>query len=273
MLGMLPVVVSMVLANMTPSESPAKADRDGIRTHEIRSEFQAGTTTIRVLLPKTIAPRHRYRVVYVLPVEGGNGSRYGDGLAEVHKLDLADKYGVIFVAPSFHHLPWYADHPTQKDLRQESYFLQDVLPFIEKNYPAAAKPEARLLLGFSKSGWGAFTLLLRHPDLFDRAAAWDAPMMMDWPSKYGSQPIFETAENFANYRVAKLLESADGKLGSKPRLALHGYGSFRGEHEKVHALMDRLKIPHEYRDGPDRKHDWHSGWVADAVEFLVRERP
>jgi hypothetical protein len=37
----------------------------------------------------------------------------------------------------------------------------------------------------------------------------------------------------------------------------------------AHDLMDRLKIAHEYRDGPSRKHDWHSGWVAEAVEFLV----
>ena len=29
------------------------------------------------------------------------------------------------------------------------------------------------------------------------------------------------------------------------------------------------KILHEYRDGPARKHDWHSGWVAEAAELLL----
>ena len=38
----------------------------------------------------------------------------------------------------------------------------------------------------------------------------------------------------------------------------------------MHALLDELKIPHEYRDGPLRKHDWHSGWVSEAVELLLR---
>ena len=33
-----------------------------------------------------------------------------------------------------------------------------------------------------------------------------------------------------------------------------------------------VKIAHEYRDGPRRKHDWHSGWVAEAVEFLAAPR-
>jgi hypothetical protein len=53
------------------------------------------------------------------------------------------------------------------------------------------------------------------------------------------------------------------------RLALLGYGHFRAAHQAAHALMDRLKIAHDHRDGPKRKHDWHSGWVAEAVEFLV----
>jgi hypothetical protein len=28
-------------------------------------------------------------------------------------------------------------------------------------------------------------------------------------------------------------------------------------------------VSHEYRDGPARKHDWHSGWVAEAVGLLL----
>jgi hypothetical protein len=35
--------------------------------------------------------------------------------------------------------------------------------------------------------------------------------------------------------------------------------------------MDKLKVAHEYRDGTARKHDWHSGWVRQAVEPLVAE--
>ena len=48
---------------------------------------------------------------------------------------------------------------------------------IEQHYPARADRDGRLLVGFSKSGWGAYSLLLRHPDRFGKAAAWDAPLM------------------------------------------------------------------------------------------------
>ena len=33
--------------------------------------------------------------------------------------------------------------------------------------------------------------------------------------------------------------------------------------------MDKLKVAHEYRDGPARKHDWHCGWVAEAAGLLL----
>jgi S-formylglutathione hydrolase FrmB len=213
--------------------------------------------------------RKKYPVVYVLPVEAGTESRYGDGLTEVRKLDLHNKFGAVFVAPTFSHLPWYADHPTQPEVRQESYFLQVVVPVIDKTYPVRAEAGGRLLLGFSKSGWGAWALLLRHPDVFGKAAAWDAPLMMDKPGRYGSGDVFGTPDNFEGYRVGKLLADKADQIQTGKRLILLGYGNFRAEHEQAHALLDRLKVGHEYRDGPARKHDWHSGWVEEAVELLV----
>jgi hypothetical protein len=112
-------------------------------------------------------------------------------------------------------------------------------------------------------------MLLRHPNRFGKAAAWDAPLMMDRPGKYGSGPIFGTDDNFAGYRVATLLDRNAALLRDDKRLLLFGYGNFRDEHRKAHELMDRLRLAHEYRDGPARKHGWHSGWVKDAAEWLL----
>ena len=130
--------------------------------------------------------------------------------------NLANALHAIFVAPTFSHLPWYADHPTERDIRQETYFLNVVVPLIERRYPARAERAGRLLLGFSKSGWGAWSLLLRHSDLFGKAAAWDAPLMMDQPGRYGSGAVFGTQSNFHKYQITKLLEHRAGELQGKP---------------------------------------------------------
>jgi S-formylglutathione hydrolase FrmB len=249
--------------------SEAKKDANGFLIHEVRSPYQSGTTQIRILLPDKLEKGRRYPVIYVLPVEAGVESRFGDGLREVQKRDLHNKFQAIFAAPTFSHLPWYADHPSRAEIRQETYFLKVVVPYLDNTYPVKAEAEGRLLLGFSKSGWGAFSLLLRHPDQFGKAAAWDAPLRMTRPDRYGSGEIFGNEEDFQAHRIDKLLEAKADKLQKEKRLTLLGYGNFRDQHEKTHAQMNELKIRHEYRDGPARKHDWHSGWVEEAAELLL----
>lgn len=254
--------------------SAAEKQPDGLLVHTVRSPFQAGETRIKVLLPDRLERGKRYAVLYVLPVEAGEGSRYGDGLAEITRHDLHNKHRLICVAPTFSHLPWYADHPTDPRIRQESYLLGVVLPFVERTYAAQTDRKGRLLLGFSKSGWGALSLLLRHPDTFGRAAAWDAPLVEDRPARFGMGPIFGTQESFEQYRITNLFKERAAELRAKPpRLVLTGYGNFRDQQQAAHRQMTALEIPHVWRDGPRRKHDWHSGWVAEAVGLLTSAWP
>ena len=261
------------LADDHLSISTATRDDDGLLVHEVRSDLQGGKTRIRVLTPSDVVAGRRYPVVYVLPVEPPGGHRYGDGMLEVKQQALHGKHRAIFVGPDFSRLPWYADHPTDPTIRQERYFIEVVVPFIERTYPAIAEPNGRFLLGFSKSGWGAWSLMLRHPDSFERAAAWDAPLMMDRIGKYGSAEILGTEENFAAYQLTTLVRQRASTLGDRPRLLLLGYSGFRHDHQQMHALLDELRIGHIYRDGPQRKHDWHSGWLAEAVELLLGGEP
>jgi hypothetical protein len=265
------------LAEETPagsSEAPLRVsqgeeDEHGFLVHRVRSAYQSGPTKIKVLLPDVMEEGRRYPVLYVLPVEAGDGTRWGDGLVEVKSHDLHNRHRLICVLPTFSDLPWYADHPTDPGIRQESYLLRVVIPVVERRYPAMREPEGRLLVGFSKSGWGAFSLLLRHPDVFGRAAAWDAPLTEDRPKRFGMGPIFGTRENFEHYRVSALLDKRSDVLLRKRRLVLTGYGNFRAHHVGVHEQLVSLGIPHVYRDGPRREHQWHSGWLPEAVDLLV----
>jgi hypothetical protein len=208
-------------------------------------------------------------VVYILPVEPHDRSEYGDGLIEVSRHCLHNELNAIFVAPTFSHSPWYADHPTDPEIRQESYLMDVILPFVEARYPVRLGPSGRLVLGFSKSGWGAYSLLLRHPDTFAKAAVCDAPLMMDRPDRYGSGTIFGSRENFERYQITTLLQKRASELRCRARLALIGCGIFRSDHEAIHHILDDLKIPHAYENGRERKHTWGSGWVPGAARWLV----
>jgi S-formylglutathione hydrolase FrmB len=271
-----PLAVWVLLGTLaiTPADQAAAQDTaPQVVVHELNSEFQPAPVQIRVLQPRSLRGKGRLPVVYVLPVESGNENRYGDGLLEAQQHDLAERLGVIFVLPTFAQLPWYADHPTNTEIRQESHLLKCVVPFVEQHYPARTDADGRLLVGFSKSGWGAWALLLRNPDVFGRAAAWDAPLQMSEPGRYGSAPIFSTVENFRAYQISRLLVHGAAQLQAEPaRLILLGYGGFRDDHVQTHEQLIRLGIVHVYRDGPQRKHDWHSGWFCEACDFLLAEQ-
>ena len=191
------------------------------------------------------------------------------------QLDLHNTYGMIAVAPSFSDWPWYADHPENPGIRQETYFVEDVVPFVDSLYPEAS--QTRLLLGFSKSGNGAFQLLLRHPDLFHAAAVWDTPLMKASPDQFEMPDIYGAQENFDKYRIPTLLEKNAGWLRESTRLALFGYGFFGGPNppewttdhvDQTHELMERLGIPHIYDNTTYREHRWDSGWMEEVVAAL-----
>ncbi len=97
-------------------------------------------------------------------------------LREIKKHDLHNKLGLICVMPVRVKENWWytvALRPTPADLRGEKYFLEVLIPFVEKQYPAKAEAKSRLLLGFSLLGVVAFSMVFRHPDVFGRAAAFD----------------------------------------------------------------------------------------------------
>lgn len=267
-----PLLVTALAFGPPTTEKSSAAKPSRVVTHLLDSAHQSAPTTVQVLTPTHLEAGRRYPVLYVLPVEAGTGTRWGDAMAEVEELRLPDRHDVIVVYPTFAQLPWYADHPTEAGVRQETHFLDVVVPFVEKEYPAIGERKGRFLLGFSKSGWGAFSLLLRHPERFERAAAWDAPLTMQEPGRYGSGPIFGTAKNFAEYRLSTLLEKRAKSLGDEPRLFHSGYDNFRESHLDFERLLLEHRVPHAFTDGPRRKHAWDSGWLDEAAAALLAPR-
>lgn len=248
-------------------------DDRGVVIHQVTSPFQAGTTKIELLVPDADDDGRPTQVLYLLPVEALDGRRWGDALAEVRSHELHTRHQLLCVYPTFSHLPWYTDHPSDPEIRQERYLLDVVMPFVEQNYGDRLENKSgqptRLLVGFSKSGWGAFSLILRHPELFRRAAAWDAPLMQEQPNQYGMGPIFGTQENFRSYQISAMLAKPTETFLTSPRLIHLGYDSFREHHRRAEQLMNDNKVQHIYQDGPRRRHHWNSGWLSDAIELLA----
>ncbi|MCH2180456.1 MAG: esterase family protein [Mariniblastus sp.] len=241
-----------------------------IKVFQLNSPNQAGPTEVHVLAPTRPVAAAKRRVLYLLPVEKLGGKKWGNALEEITQHDLHNRLGLICVYPTFSHLPWFADHPTDRGIQQETYLLQCVIPLVEKEYGIEPAAENRLLIGFSKSGYGAWSLLLRNPKQFAKAAAWDAPLMMQEPNRYGMGPIYGSQENFRDYQISELLKTAPGRLGSGPRLIHGGYANFQADHQTIDELVQDLKLESRFQNGPERAHSWNSGWLAPLLNELVK---
>jgi Ca2+-binding RTX toxin-like protein len=250
-------------------------DGQGFEYYKIESPYERAATTVRIMMPTTVVPGVQYPAVYVLPVGPGLSTQFGDGLVTLKSLGVQNTENAVFVAPSFTDMPWYADNAYSKNIWQETYFVSVVVPFIEHQYPVLAEPDGRLLLGFSKSGYGAFSMLLRHPDYFGRAMAWDPPFMMSDPREgWGFPGILGSTANFENYRITSLLQkNASYFQGPTPRLLFSGYSYqywwLRADEQAMDRLMTSLGITHVYVPGTQRSHVWYSGWMAGAVDMLL----
>ena len=271
-----PCAVAQQPGEGVPSRKPPHGLNGDFHRFRVTSPHQARETGLRVLLPDDFDVRRRYRTLFVLPVHEEGVHEHGDGMLEIRKLGFHNQHQLICVAPSFTSKPWYADHDRNRQKQDESHLLKTVIPFVEEQFPVSG--ERRLLIGFSKSGWGAATLLLRHPDTFHRAVAWDIGIRVD------TGPIneveraeriardFGSPENFEAYRLSNLIKRRGKSLGDRARLF---YYSTEGRRAlggiEIHRLLVENGVPHRYLMEPRRKHAWGSGWIPAAIAFLVAE--
>lgn len=251
---------------------------NGFLHHRIESPYQAKETSLRVLMPDKVDLTKQYRVLYVLPVHEDGEFRHGDGLIEMKKLNVHNEHQVICVSPSFTAQPWFADHDLNPQKLEESHLIKTVIPFVDANYPTQAGSDGRFLIGFSKSGWGAIALLLRNPDLFDKAAGWDIGIRVD------TGPIEEddraeriarewgTVENFEANRISNLVKTRGKDLGDEARLFYYSTEGTRAiGGVEIHRLLVEHEIPHRYVMEPHRKHAWDTGWIPEAMAFLLSD--
>ena len=273
--------VSILDLRLLPLASLAQATEIGagrIHVHQLPSPYQEKQTSLRVLLPTGRQEGKRLRVLFVLPAHEDGLFKHGDGLVEVQKTDVHNRHQLICVAPAFSSKPWYADHDQNPAKQDESHLLKTVIPFLEEHYPVRKDSKGRLLIGFSKSGWGAMTLLLRHPDKFYKAVGWDPGIRIDvgpFDKNFGQQQRiraqFGSEENFERFRISSLLKTRGRELGKDVRLfyfSRDGHPRALGG-ARIHELMVQQGIPHRYVMDASRDHRWDSGWMPEALAFLV----
>ena len=129
----------------------------------------------------------------------------------------------------------------------------------------------RWLIGFSKSGNGALSLILRHPHVFSAAAAWDAPAQFTDMSAFPGH-----GREFRNRSELRSLRDPDaGARSSAEAFAQRNRIWISGDQSAwtVHMVqldqqMNQAGVLHTFVQGGSAAHSWFSGWLNGAVIAL-----
>jgi hypothetical protein len=233
-----------------------------------------GPQILRVLRPTDPAPGVAHNFLFVLPVEAGLGTSYGDGMATVEAANAQNQYNLTVIEPSFAIEPWYANNPNNPDLQYETFMTSELEPWVRANL-ATTGTEQIWLLGFSKSGLGAQDLLLKYPDLFTLAASWDFPADMASYDAFGTSEEAEYGSD-ANYQANYRLTSAFLNAYKTPfvrsdRIWIGGYNRFETDVSDYNSLLASDGMAHTTQTPTLMAHRWDSGWVPLALSALEQE--
>lgn len=159
-----------------PSFSQAKVDTISVFSAVMQKSLKAAVT-----LPSTYQSGNQsYPVLYLL--HGGSGA-FDDWHKKVTEPGLvnrlSDQYNLIIVTPGVGPASYYYDSPLMDSVRYETYMIEELIPFVDKNYRTLAQKESRAITGLSMGGHGAIMLSAKHPELFVAAGSMSGVMNID----------------------------------------------------------------------------------------------
>ena len=143
----------------------------------------ANPTTVRILLPEGFDPAAatRYPVLYLLHGGAADYTSWTTG-GSAHL--LTEDLPLITVMPDAGRSAWYTDwynNGLGGPPMWETYHIDQLIPWVDANFPTIAARSGRAIAGLSSGGFGTMSYASRHPDLFGAAAAFSGAVDTNTP--------------------------------------------------------------------------------------------
>lgn len=222
-----------------------------------------------VIKPDTYCSRNNsYPTVYLLH---GYAGSFSDWILKVPQIkNYADEFQLLIVCPDGDYSSWYVDSPVDSTMKYETYIAKEVPAYIELHYHTIKNRKARVIMGLSMGGHGAFLIAFRHADFFGGCGSMSGVLnLKSSATKFDiSKRIGDTLhypQNWKKYSVNYIVEGY-------PKDSLQiifdcGVDDFTyPDNKALHQKMLQLKIPHDYIERPGN-HNWD--YWANAVQYQL----
>jgi len=179
-----------------------------------------------------------------LPATEPGDQNYGSVPEQIDQLPGSTLHTI-----QFPHLVWYNPDIQEEAIRQ----------IRELNL------ESIILIGFSKSGLGAWNISRQIPERVTATIIFDSPMSRQTLPTWGTAPFYP---DDATWQADSPINSIDHFCRSvKPdhQLVLISSTAFHEEMEDLSTALRDKNFPHSFLSCPHFKHHWNSGWLKKGV--------
>ena len=230
-------------------------------------EYLPEAMKVTVITPETERPAKGFPTVYLLNGYGGDYRSWGTIRPDLG--DLADKYGVVMVMPSGMN-SWYWDSPTNPAMKMESFIVDSLVTYIDRNYPTDTRAENRAITGLSMGGHGGLWLSLRHPDVWKNGGSTSGgvnivPFKEKWQMKNALGNYDDNPEIWNTHTVINMVP----QLTPGQNNIIFDCGSedfFAEVNADLHKAMLEAGIPHDYISRPGTH---NSAYWANALPYQL----
>lgn len=243
------VVLAFAMATASSATPKSQADTVVIATSNLATPMK-----VTVIQPKQALEKdndRRYPTVYLL---NGFSGDYRTWPKMVGTLDsLANQYGMIFVCPDGRD-SWYWDSPVDPKMQMESFFINDLVPYIDKHFPTINNPAQRAITGLSMGGHGALWLAIRHSDIFGNAGSMSGgvdirPFPENWKMKQRLGEYDKNRQRWTDYTVAGIIpQLKKGQLNITFDCGTSDV--FTKVNDQLHQTLLERGIEHDYTSRP-----------------------
>lgn len=224
---------------------------------------------IDIILPDNYPADGPYPVLFVGPVEP-TPNNFGDGLAMIAGMDVHNDYKCVLVTMTTKSMPWYG-RTASGTHAVDRHVIENILPLIKKNYNVIADREGWLFVGFSKSGWGGVSLILRNPSAFGYVGAWDAPWNMSY-GQFETATSFGSSGQFALYNPVTILSTYISSVNDKERLWIGAGNNFNSHYTSFTNFLTTNSVPFRSNFANAPTHAWRTDWLSVAIDELFDMR-
>ena len=175
-------LVSPAFASLPPSAT--------LNCEAIPSSILGRAVNVCVALPVNYASSApaRYPTLYFLHGLFENERRWSErgGQQVLEDLQEQGQLGKFLVVLPDGGKTFYVNSLDGRE-RYEDFFIQELVPFIDREYRTIADPATRGISGTSMGGYGALHLAMRHPNVFGAASAHSAALIPKIPNPIPSE--------------------------------------------------------------------------------------